>query len=142
MRRTTIKYGNSSRPVQSIPKNTLSNGLPEKSCIYTKENAYEECSVNGNNVKIHYIKYVHAENGPALEYENGDFFWYYNGVIHRKDDKGPAVSLNRDLFWYKHGELHREDGPAIVRANGMLEWYKHGKPYNPKEEEVKEEVKE
>jgi hypothetical protein len=54
----------------------------------------------------------HREDGPAVDYINGDKFWYLNGESHRED--GPAVEYaNGDERWYLNGQLHREDGPAI-----------------------------
>jgi hypothetical protein len=41
----------------------------------------------------------HREDGPALEYSNGDEVWYING------------------------QCHREDGPAGVYTNGFKVWY-------------------
>ena len=41
----------------------------------------------------------HRENGPAVEYADGDKFWYQNG------------------------QFHRIDGPAVVYSNGQEEWY-------------------
>ena len=38
---------------------------------------------------------LHREDGPAIEYANGNKHWYLNG------------------------KLHREDGPAIENANGQ-----------------------
>jgi len=43
----------------------------------------------------------------------GTKYWYKeDGSLHRDD--GPAIEyLNGDMSWYKHGKLHRENGPAI-----------------------------
>ena len=41
----------------------------------------------------------HREDGPAIEYTNGDKLWYVNG------------------------SLHREDGPAYEFYDGTKEWY-------------------
>lgn len=38
--------------------------------------------------------------------------WYKEDKLHRED--GPAVEYtNGDLDWLQEGQLHREDGPAI-----------------------------
>ena len=48
--------------------------------------------------------------------------WYLNGKRHRED--GPAVEFaDGDKFWYLNGKRHREDGPAIECANGYKAWY-------------------
>ena len=45
---------------------------------------------------------LHREDGPAIEYANGDKFWYVNGLCHRKD--GPAFEYaNGGKFWYLNG---------------------------------------
>lgn len=49
-----------------------------------------------------------------------------NGKMHRED--GPAVEFhNGELQWWINGKLHREDGPAIIKANGRAEWYWKGR---------------
>lgn len=60
----------------------------------------------------------------------GNKVWYNENLqIHRND--GPAIEYyNGDKTWYKNGELHREDGPAIECANGHKEWYIYNIPIN------------
>ncbi len=50
----------------------------------------------------------HREDGPAIEYANGDKFWYFNGMRHRVD--GPAeeyrgvhkyYSIMNELYSYE-----------------------------------------
>jgi hypothetical protein len=49
--------------------------------------------------------------------------WYLNGKLHRED--GPAIEYkNGDKSWWLNGNLHREGGPAIIRANGNKLWWK------------------
>jgi hypothetical protein len=68
----------------------------------------------------------HREDGPAIEWANGDKHWYHNNKLHRED--GPAIELiNGTKHWYHKGKLHREDGPAIERTNGDKEWHINGK---------------
>ena len=68
---------------------------------------------------------LHRENGPALEYINGDKYWYTHGKVHR--EAGPAVEFaNGDNFWYINNKLHREDGPAIEYSDRGKEWYFNG----------------
>ena len=70
----------------------------------------------------------HRENGPAVEYANGDKEWYQNGQRHRTD--GPAIEwTDGTKFWYQNGKLHREDGPAMVYPNGVWSWYLNGVRY-------------
>ena len=67
---------------------------------------------------------LHREDGPALEYANGDKVWYQNGQRHRLD--GPAVErVNAYKSWWQNGKRHRLDGPAIERTNGHKEWWQN-----------------
>lgn len=44
-------------------------------------------------------------------------YWWKNGKLHRED--GPAIEYkNGNKFWYQDNIIHREDGPAIDRADG------------------------
>jgi hypothetical protein len=63
-------------------------------------------------------------DNPVID-KYGNKFWYdTDGVRHRTD--GPAIEwLDGDKFWYQHGECHRDDGPAYESANGGKSWYLH-----------------
>ena len=65
--------------------------------------------------------------------EYGDKFWYdSNGELHRED--GPAVEYsNGDKWWCIHGKYHREDGPAYERKNGYKEYYLEHLQYTEEE---------
>jgi len=50
----------------------------------------------------------------------------YLGQLHRED--GPAVECNNgDKYWFRNGLLHREDGPAVEYNNGDKVWNYRGK---------------
>ena len=67
----------------------------------------------------------HRENGPAIEYYNGDDVWYQDGLLHRID--GPAIECaGWHKEWWQNGKLHRTDGPAIEYASGTKRWYING----------------
>ena len=69
---------------------------------------------------------LHREDGPAIEYSNGDSVWFLGGKWHRED--GPAIEYsNGDRAWYLGGKLHREDGPAVELPDGIRFWYLDGK---------------
>ena len=71
-------------------------------------------------------KVSHRENGPAVEWANGDKLWHQNGQLHREN--GPAIEwLTGDKQWYQEGRRHRIDGPAVVYANGSKAWYINNK---------------
>jgi hypothetical protein len=80
---------------------------------------------------------LHREDGPAIEYANGDKAWYLNGKNHREN--GPAVENAYGYkAWYIHGELHREDGPAVEYADGTKYWHLNGEKLS--KEKWKEKV--
>lgn len=101
------------------------------------------------HAKRHYYQgQLHRDDGPAIEYKNGDKYWYKNGQLHRDDgpsieysngfwewykngqihrDDGPAVQWpDSSIYWYKNGQLHRDDGPAVERVDGTRIWYRYG----------------
>lgn len=49
-------------------------------------------------------------------------------IFHRED--GPAIEWsNGDKEWWLNGNRHREDGPAIEFTTGIKRWYYFGKQY-------------
>jgi hypothetical protein len=69
--------------------------------------------------------HLHCDDGPAVEYAEGDRFWWVNGQLHRSD--GPAAErADGTRVWYVNDLLHRSDGPAIERADGTRRWYLNG----------------
>ena len=67
----------------------------------------------------------HRVGGPAVEYADGDKFWYINGKLHRTT--GPAVEYaDGDKSWWLNGLRHREDGPAVECANRTKAWWLNG----------------
>jgi len=68
------------------------------------------------------LNQFHREDGPAIEYANGDKYWYLNDQIHRVD--GPAIEYaSGEKYWYRNGLSHREDGPAVEHADGKKEYW-------------------
>lgn len=53
--------------------------------------------------------YYHREDGlPAVEYPNGDKYWWINGQLHRTD--GPAAEFaGGEEYWYLEGEELTEE---------------------------------
>ena len=75
---------------------------------------------------------LHREDGPAVEYKNGDKSWHINGKFHRED--GPAIEwANGDKAWFLNGEQHREDGPAVEYPIGDKYWFLNGKQITEQE---------
>jgi hypothetical protein len=51
-----------------------------------------------------------------------------NGKYHRED--GPAIEwIDGDKEWHRNGKLHREDGPAIEYFDGDKFWYLNNVEY-------------
>lgn len=93
--------------------------------VQISENCWKHTSCGGN---VFYRKTsnqdsdLHREDGPAIEYVNGDKICLINHKRHRKN--GPAVErANGDKEWFFEGKLHREDGPAVEWINGDKEWW-------------------
>jgi hypothetical protein len=71
----------------------------------------------------------HREDGPAIEWADGDKCWYLDGKLHRED--GPAIKYaNGSKSWYLDGKRHREDGPAVEWSDGIKSWYLNGTKYS------------
>jgi len=80
---------------------------------------------------------LHREDGPAIEWADGNKFWYLNGKLRRED--GPACEWsNGTKIWLLDGDYHREDGPACEYADGSKSWYLNGVKYT--EEEFKKKT--
>jgi hypothetical protein len=102
--------------------------------------------------KWHLHGKLHREDGPAVEWENGDREWHLHGKRHRENDEpaivracgrkewwlhgkrhrvgAPAVEAANDYkIWILHNMLHREDGPAVEWADGLKQWWLHGKQH-------------
>ena len=69
---------------------------------------------------------LHREDGPAVEYANGNKSWLLHGQYHRVG--GPAIEyVDGSKKWLLHGQRHRIDGPAVEWFNGDKRWYYYGK---------------
>ncbi len=87
----------------------------------------------------------HRTDGPAIERNNGDRYWYQDGDRHRLD--GPALECNDgSKYWFKNDKLHRLDGPAIESFTGHKEWWIDGvdcyteKEYNKNLQKIRKEI--
>ncbi len=77
----------------------------------------------------------HREDGPAVEWANGDKEWHVNGKLHRED--GPAIEwADGTHYWYLNGKLHRTNGPAVELPNGDRYWYLNGIKYTEDEHKL------
>ena len=64
---------------------------------------------------------------------DGTKYWKtLNGSLHMED--GPAIEWsNGDKAWYINDKLHRENGPVIEIIDGRKYWYLSGIEYTEKE---------
>jgi len=86
-----------------------------------------------NNIKYYEDGLLHKEDGPAIEFGNGDKEWYFKGKLHRHN--GPAKDYKFGFkAYYIHGRLHREDGPAVLYPTGEVEWWLDGRKFISEEE--------
>ncbi len=82
----------------------------------------------------HFCKYwydensqYHRDDGPALEFTNGEKHWYQHGKKHRDNDLPAIERANGNKEWYLNDKLHRDnDQPAVEHANGTKEWFQNG----------------
>lgn len=63
----------------------------------------------------------HRIDGPATEFSDHDYKWYYRGKCHRVD--GPALNIDGCTEWWYHGKRHRVDGPAVIVPAIREEWW-------------------
>ena len=69
---------------------------------------------------------LHREDGPAIEWDNGDKSWYFNGLLYRED--GPVIECaDGTTFQFINGQLLRKDGQAVKYVNGTEYWLINGK---------------
>ncbi len=68
----------------------------------------------------------HREDGPALEYTNGEKYWYINNLLHRIG--GPAEILSCGTrIWRKNGLKHKLNAPAVIYRLGKIEFWEFGR---------------
>ena len=66
----------------------------------------------------------HREDGPSIEYPNGEKRWFKNDKLHRLG--APAIYGAAYEAWYLDGLCHRVDGPAQT-CDGEKNWFYYGK---------------
>lgn len=113
MKKTFNEWLNQKPKVVMVTTPTGQNRYYE---LYNKHTTYE-VKVYDYITEWYLNGLKHREDGPAIEWSNGDKEWYQHGVPYRKN--GPTVErANGNLYWHnKKGELHREDGPAAKIKN-------------------------
>jgi hypothetical protein len=81
----------------------------------------------------HYLNTSHHRDDgfPAVEWADGNKWWYISGKLHRDNDLPAVEYACGDKFWYILGKMHRDnDLPAIEYTNGYRAWYKNGLHYH------------
>lgn len=77
--------------------------------------------------------FIHEKN-YVEKYENYAVIEYYNnvGAHHRLD--GPAIEYSDgDKYWYINNKRHRLDGPAVEWSDGTKYWYINDNNYTEQE---------
>lgn len=99
MKRSKITFSNSSRPK---PQLVNTSTREKRDYIETQIPHDKEYEIYGDNVVCKYITLLHSTTEPAIQYSNGNWFWYKYGVLHRDD--GPAVHTFGTYQWYQNGQ--------------------------------------
>ncbi len=92
-------------------------------------NANQYICINEQGSKFYYqdkeMTIYHREDGPAIEWVDGEKMWFKNNRLHRED--GPAIEdADGNMEWLIEGQYHRTDGPAYVQANGYTMYFVDG----------------
>jgi len=97
-------------------------------CIYegvlhsTTKPAYR-----GDDEKWFYQGELHRDDDkPAVTYKNGRQMWYKHGMLHRDGNEPAYIHPNGARAWHTDGKKHREDGPAVIKKDGTKEWWLNG----------------
>lgn len=70
----------------------------------------------------------HRENGPAIEYINGQVEYYKYGKCHREDGPARILPDGTKQYWL-NDEAHREDGAAQIHPDGTKDYWLNGNYY-------------
>ena len=75
-------------------------------------------------------------------YDNGYKSWFLKvkglPLWRRHREDGPAVEYaNGNKHWFLNGKRHREDGPAVEDADGYKAWFLNGIKYTEAEWKAK-----
>lgn len=101
MKKVIVKLQESS--IVSRINNKLSECYPEDKFAY---------HIKLNDGKINY----HREYDKPARYDDDDgFVWYYDGLVHRRDDLPSECHFDGSREWKKHGNKQRYyDNPGII----------------------------
>lgn len=91
-------------------------------CLFTKYKKYPD----GEKQSLLFGELHSVYDKPAISTYD-EKLWYYNGRLHRDNDKPASVTQYGDLAWFKHGKLHREnDLPAVIHCESTQQWHYNG----------------
>lgn len=84
----------------------------------------------------HGLHYLNGEPFTGIEDGEGYHIYYKYGKFHRED--GPALEWwDGEKAWWVNGERHRTDGPAIIWSSGGVEWWVNDQWYRTFDEWIK-----
>ena len=125
LHRIASTLNNSKQPNKNLVLNELNKLVYRIASDEINNDTRYELDKNGDKIWKNSAGQLHRTDGPAIEYANGDEYWYFKGQRHRTD--GPAIECtDGHKEWWFNGQLHRTDGPAIEWANGDKEWWFNG----------------
>ncbi len=73
----------------------------------------KEISSINNTYYFNEQNQLHKEDGPAIQYTNGDKEWWINGLLHRIDGPAIAYGYRRKEYYLLNKEYSYEDWLAI-----------------------------
>ncbi len=100
--------------------------------------AVMRCTTNGKYISAD--RYEEPMDENPYSWQGGYLEYYFNGNLHRENDKPAIIHENGSCCYYYNGMVHRrqdincEDQPAIIHSDGMLEYYINGKFHRTKKD--------
>jgi hypothetical protein len=93
----------------------------------SKQRIVRDC--DSRSYRYYQFGQLHREDGPAIQWDNGDQLWSYLGHFHRLN--GPAIDIKQgNKEWFLGGGLYRNGGGIIDLDLPHLvikEWWVNGK---------------
>ena len=77
--------------------------------------------IDNYGTKWHYLnEKFHREDGPAVEWSNGNKSWYINGELHRED--GPAIeyrNISGNRYYIEGKELTEKKFKSYIKLKAF-----------------------
>ena len=79
------------------------------------------------------IDKIRNKNGMYINDKNGHKYTFKDNELHSYNGKPAIEYSNGDKYWYRNGKYHRLYGHAIEYRNGNKSWYLFNKHYSESE---------